>query len=118
MSEDEAALRQLMRLRGFSLMKNVLDDYDQDFEIQIMVRHFHIYMTGMLIVVQVMECISTWPLMHRNKVEDSGIEEPIKAFTTSEQEGLKSLAERVRIYQSFLFPVLIVIIAIIKMGVS
>ena len=38
MTEDQAALRQLMRLRGFSLMKNVLDDYEQDFEIQIMVR--------------------------------------------------------------------------------
>ena len=43
MTEDEAALRQLMRLRGFSLMKNVLDEYDQDFEIQVMVREFQAF---------------------------------------------------------------------------
>ena len=37
MTEDLAALRQIMRLRGFSLMTNVLEDYSQDVEIQTLV---------------------------------------------------------------------------------
>ena len=37
MTEDLAALRQIMRLRGLSLMTNVLEDYSQDVEIQTLV---------------------------------------------------------------------------------
>jgi hypothetical protein len=33
MTEDQAALRQLMRLRGFSLMTNILDDYAKELDI-------------------------------------------------------------------------------------
>ena len=33
MTDNELALRQLMRLRGFSIMKNILDDYKEDLEI-------------------------------------------------------------------------------------
>lgn len=32
-TEDQAALRQIMRLRGYSVMKNVLDDWIDDFEL-------------------------------------------------------------------------------------
>jgi [histone H3]-lysine36 N-trimethyltransferase len=32
-TEDQAALRQLMRLRGFSLMTNILDDYVKELDI-------------------------------------------------------------------------------------
>lgn len=37
-TEDHSALRQLMRLRGFSLMTNILDDYAKDVEITALVR--------------------------------------------------------------------------------
>lgn len=33
MTEDQAALRQIMRLRGYSLMTNVLEDYATDMEL-------------------------------------------------------------------------------------
>jgi hypothetical protein len=38
MSEDQSALRQMMRLRGFSLMTNIMDDYEKDLEIGMLVR--------------------------------------------------------------------------------
>ena len=37
MSEDESALRQMMRLRGFSLMTNIMDDYEKDLEVLMLV---------------------------------------------------------------------------------
>lgn len=33
MTQEPAALRQVMRLRGFSLMKNILEDYKKDLDI-------------------------------------------------------------------------------------
>jgi hypothetical protein len=33
-TDDQAALRQIMRLRGYSVMKTVLDDYLEDLDIQ------------------------------------------------------------------------------------
>lgn len=33
LTEDQAALRQIMRLRGFSLMTNVLEDHKNDIEL-------------------------------------------------------------------------------------
>jgi hypothetical protein len=38
MSEELSALRQMMRLRGFSLMTNIMDDYEKDLEILMLVR--------------------------------------------------------------------------------
>lgn len=37
-TENEAALRQIMRLRGFSLMTNILQDHAKDVEVTILVR--------------------------------------------------------------------------------
>lgn len=37
-TENDAALRQIMRLRGFSLMTNILQDYAKDLEVTILVR--------------------------------------------------------------------------------
>lgn len=33
LTEDQSALRQVMRLRGFSLMTNILEDYEKDIDI-------------------------------------------------------------------------------------
>lgn len=37
MTQDETALRQVMRLRGYSLMKNILEDYKEDIETLVLV---------------------------------------------------------------------------------
>ena len=37
MSEDQAALRQIMRLRGYSLMTNLLEEYSNDNELVFLV---------------------------------------------------------------------------------
>lgn len=38
LTEDQAALRQVMRLRGFSVMTNILEDYAQDMDVCMLVR--------------------------------------------------------------------------------
>ncbi|KZP33283.1 SET domain-containing protein [Athelia psychrophila] len=78
-TEDQSALRQLMRLRGFSLMTNILDDYVKDGEI----------------ITLALESMLTWPLLHRNKVEDSRVHLPVSTLATSDDdERIKSLAQR------------------------
>ncbi|KAI0628512.1 hypothetical protein C8Q77DRAFT_1148962 [Trametes polyzona] len=78
LTEELAALRQIMRLRGFSVMANILEDYSNDIEVQTLA----------------MECMSTWPLIQRNKVEDSKANVPVKACAESENEGLAELAKK------------------------
>lgn len=76
-SEDESALRQMMRLRGFSLMTNIMDDYEKDLEI----------------LMLAIDCMGTWPLISRNKVEDSKVSVPIQRCTESDNVVLKKAAE-------------------------
>ncbi|PFH46282.1 hypothetical protein AMATHDRAFT_8013 [Amanita thiersii Skay4041] len=54
-TDDQASLRQIMRLRGYSLMTNILEEYSSDHEL----------------ITLSLQCMSTWPLVNRNKVEDS-----------------------------------------------
>lgn len=68
-----------MRLRGFSVMKNILDDHKDDLE--------------MLTVS--LECMMNWPLIQRNKVEDSKISEPVQKCAESENEIVSNLAREV-----------------------
>ncbi|KAH9984712.1 hypothetical protein BJV77DRAFT_1062120 [Russula vinacea] len=77
MSEDQSALRQMMRLRGFSLMTNIMDDYEKDLEI----------------LMLTIDCMNTWPLISRNKVEDSKVNVPIQRCTESDNVVLKKAAE-------------------------
>ncbi|THH26928.1 hypothetical protein EUX98_g7264 [Antrodiella citrinella] len=77
-TEDQSALRQIMRLRGFSVMTNILDDYITDLEIR----------------TTAIECMMTWPLIQRNKVEDSKINVPVKECSESDDERLSSLAKK------------------------
>ena len=44
---------------------------------------------------QVLGSLSAWPLLNRNKIEDSKIEEPVKNCLESDHEPLKSLADQV-----------------------
>ncbi|KAI0063379.1 hypothetical protein BV25DRAFT_424390 [Artomyces pyxidatus] len=77
MTEDQSPLRQMMRLRGFSLMTNVMDDYSRDTEI-------------LLLAIQ---CMANWPLISRNKVEDSKVNIPVELCAESENEVLKTAAQ-------------------------
>ncbi|KAF7326676.1 Histone methyltransferase [Mycena venus] len=81
LTNDESTMREMLRLRCMSLMKNVLDDNASDLEI-----------FGL-----VLESIRPWPLTNRNKVEDCAIDTSIRAITESEDEKLdeklKSLAQ-------------------------
>jgi hypothetical protein len=79
-TEDVGALRQLMRLRMFSVMTNVLEDYREDAEI----------------CVVAMDAMRKWPLLVRNKVEDSKVNVPVQAFAdSSTDEKLKAAAQQV-----------------------
>ncbi|KAG5644281.1 hypothetical protein DXG03_008766 [Asterophora parasitica] len=77
MTEDQAALRQIMRLRGYSLMTNILDDHSTDTEL----------------IPLALECMTTWPLMNRNKVEDSRVIVSVKAIADLEDSPCKDLAQ-------------------------
>ncbi|KAJ3904103.1 histone-lysine N-methyltransferase [Lentinula edodes] len=77
-TQEQSALRQVMRLRGYSLMKNILEDYMKDTDI-----------LGLA-----MECMFSWPLIARNKVEDSQVSVPVKHCMGSENESVKTWAEK------------------------
>ncbi|KAH0833915.1 hypothetical protein J3R83DRAFT_11100 [Lanmaoa asiatica] len=81
-TENEAALRQIMRLRGFSLMTNILQDHAKDIEVTILA----------------LEAMVKWPLIQRNKVDDSKIRVPVQICAESENEGMKSLAQKLLEY--------------------
>ncbi|KAL4077501.1 hypothetical protein J3A83DRAFT_4356538 [Scleroderma citrinum] len=82
LTDNEAAMRQIMRLRGFSLMNNILSDYAKDIDISI----------------AALEAMTKWPLIQRNKVEDSKIRIPVQACAESENEAMKSLATKLLEY--------------------
>ncbi|KAI0070968.1 hypothetical protein K474DRAFT_1712871 [Panus rudis PR-1116 ss-1] len=77
-TEDLSPLRQIMRLRGFSVMTNILNDYAQDPEI----------------LMVALECMMRWPLIQRNKVEDSKVNVPVKTISESENEALAGVAKK------------------------
>lgn len=80
MTDDQTALREFMRLRGFSAMTNLLGDNKDNEEICSLA----------------LECLLIMPLIHRNKVEDSKIEGPVKDLLQSKDEKLVELAQKVR----------------------
>lgn len=81
-TDNEAAMRQIMRLRGFSVMNNILSDYAKDMEVSI----------------TALEVMAKWPLIQRNKVEDSKIRVPVQTCQESENETMKSLATKLLEY--------------------
>lgn len=81
-TEDDTALRQIMRLRGFSLMKNILEDYKEDTEILILT----------------LEAMQTWPLIHLNKVQDSQVNVPVRACVDHDNEAVKLPAQKLLEY--------------------
>lgn len=85
-----------MRLRGFGLMTSILEDYATDLEICTIVSiYYGFHIRGLIATIQILESLPTWPLINRNKVEDSKIEVPMQAFVEGHNENLKNLAEQV-----------------------
>ncbi|KAG6836961.1 hypothetical protein H0H93_000353 [Arthromyces matolae] len=79
LTEDQAALRQIMRLRGYSLMTNVLEDYKSDAEL----------------ISLSLSCMSAWPLLNRNKVDDSRVIEHVRAIAESEDDRNSEIDDEV-----------------------
>lgn len=77
-TEDQVPLRQLMRLRGLSAMTTILRDYITDVDIS----------------TSIIESLFAWPLISRNKIVDSRIEEPLQRLSMSDNETIKNLAEK------------------------
>ncbi|KAJ7595062.1 histone methyltransferase [Mycena floridula] len=78
LTNDETSLREIMRLRGYSLMKNVLEDHKEDFDM----------------VMLTLECMLTWPLLVRNKVDDSQILGVVESCLAMGNEGVKVPAQK------------------------
>ncbi|GJJ09368.1 hypothetical protein Clacol_003590 [Clathrus columnatus] len=77
-TEDQVPLRQLMRLRGLSVMSTILQDHVTDMEISTLV----------------VESLFSWPLISRNKVADSRVEVPLRQLISSENETIRGLSEK------------------------
>ncbi|KAJ7160997.1 hypothetical protein C8R46DRAFT_357675 [Mycena filopes] len=77
MTDDDEVRREMLRLRCLSLMKNLLDDNASDIEI----------------VLLILNIIRWWPMVTRNKVEDSAINQTIQTFIEELTEKEKALAE-------------------------
>ena len=70
-----------MRLRGYSVMKIILDEHAEEFEL----------------VEMVLQCLKTWPLLNRNKVDDSVIDGSVtKLIDLHADESFKTLCREVR----------------------
>ena len=78
LTSDLAVQGQLMRLRGFSLMAMLLDEHEDD---------------QLGIIVPVLEILSKWPLISRNKISSTNVEGiVIKIKESSPEERVRSLA--------------------------
>lgn len=75
-----------MRMHGFSLMAMILTTLADNREI----------------VLMALQCMEKWRTTIRNKVEDSGIEEPIKALADGPDPELAASAKRLLEYWSTL----------------
>lgn len=76
----------MMRMHGFSLMAMILTSLSED--------------RG--IVLAALQCMEKWRTQIRNKIEDSGIEEPIKVIAAGDDAELASIAQRLLDYWSTL----------------
>jgi hypothetical protein len=43
-----------------------------------------------------LECMTTWPLLNKNKVIDSRVTEPVKLCTELDNAAVKEIAQKVR----------------------
>ena len=104
-TEDQAALRQIMRLRGYSLMTNVLEDYASDMELIALVSRLlpkSKSSSKIRSILKALECMVTWPLLNRNKVQDSKVNVPVEVCAGLENETIKTTAQKVPSFKWYL----------------
>ncbi|POV99805.1 hypothetical protein PSHT_13372 [Puccinia striiformis] len=75
-TSDESVQKQLMRLHGFSLMSMVLNEYLEDQEI----------------VKTTLEILLKWPLITKNKIVSTNIEETVMKLNQNPNEVIQTLA--------------------------
>ncbi|OAV87654.1 hypothetical protein PTTG_08628 [Puccinia triticina 1-1 BBBD Race 1] len=76
---DQSVQKQLMRLHGFSLMSMILNEYLSDQEI----------------VQTILEILLKWPLITKNKIVSTNIEETVMKLSDSPSEVIQTLAAEV-----------------------
>ena len=89
-----------MRLRGYSVMTNVLQDHTSNMELLCLVCPLFIQKIALVDVMpsllpQALESLISWPLVNRNKVMDSKVHVPVQSCATLENETVKGLAQKV-----------------------
>jgi hypothetical protein len=78
-------------------MTNVLEDHASDMELVTLVgSSLRSFCVGLnFCTIQALECMTTWPLLNRNKVLDSKVHVPVESFVSLENEAVTNLAEKV-----------------------
>ncbi|CCA66479.1 related to SET2-Histone methyltransferase [Serendipita indica DSM 11827] len=79
MTEEITVLRQVLRLRGLTVISSTMDEYSDDDDVQLMI----------------LETVKPLPLINRTKIEDAKIEPRITNITNSANPRLKGLAQQV-----------------------
>lgn len=89
-TDNDAALRQIMRLRGFSLMTNILQDHAKDIEVTILVRFPSSWAFRLLILGSFLE----GPRSH-GQVASHSAEQGRRLQDPGSSASLRSIGERV-----------------------
>ena len=76
-------------------MTNILEDYSQDIEVCSVVSTVTMCGEYRSYRHQAIECMMSWPLIQRNKVDDSKVAVPVEACAASDNEVLASAAKKV-----------------------
>lgn len=85
MSEDQGVQRRVMQMHGYQILGTLLRDWKNENDI----------------IIIVLEILSRWPRMTRNKISSSKIENTVQELSKSEHEQIKNLAsELVAAWQS------------------
>ncbi|KAK4048419.1 histone methyltransferase set2 [Microbotryomycetes sp. JL201] len=82
MTTDLEVRKALLRLHGFNVMNHIFKEYPNDKEI----------------ITLDLEILSGWDLQQRNKVESSGIEEPVKKCAAMSDARIQEMAKQLLNY--------------------
>ncbi|KAJ1917891.1 hypothetical protein H4219_002935 [Mycoemilia scoparia] len=77
-TEDKKLLTSFVSMRGLSILRTWLAEYKDD----------------EVMVIEILQCISSIPIRTRNTVEENKVTEPISALSESKDEVISSLAKK------------------------
>lgn len=83
-------------------MTNVLEDYASDMELISLVSQLPLeskFSSDNSIYLKALGCMVTWPLLNRNKVQDSKVNVPVEVCAGLENETIKTTAQKVRSFR-------------------